>query len=213
MSATYDAEDDDFDVEDVIEDSEDDEGGGMDEAEEVSSSESLLTSNGLGRVFLVSTAKTTGGHRPSCTFEGDLYEVCMSTSPGGGGEMTILVFQSWEVAISHGCMQPSHPAHHMHRTDVPHHPGAFLQRVIQADDPSPLALSLRYEPPSPKFSRMHPALTSYRRVSWCPLGGRRINCGARLFSCATQGEASSRVSVHLLAQRSPQGMSELLRRN
>lgn len=39
---------------------------------------------------------------------------------------------------------------------------AALTRVGQADDSSPLVLSLRYEPPSPKFSRAHPSLVSYR---------------------------------------------------
>ena len=86
MSATYDADVDDFEVDEVIEESESEgeEGYGGDEGDECSSSDSLLTSNGMGRVFLVSTARTTGGHRPSCTFEGDLYEVCVATSPGGG---------------------------------------------------------------------------------------------------------------------------------
>ena len=44
--------------------------------------------------------------------------------------------------------------------------GAYLNRVISSssidEGPSPLSLSLRYEPPSPKFSRLHPSLTSYR---------------------------------------------------
>lgn len=79
MSATYDADTDEFEVEDVCEESEDDEADG----DECSSSDSLLTSTGIGRVFIVSTARTAGGHRPSCTFEGDLYEVCISPDTGG----------------------------------------------------------------------------------------------------------------------------------
>ena len=86
MSSTYDAETDEFEVEDVCEESEVEEDADIDE--DCSSSESLLTSSGLGRVFLVSTARATGGHRPSCTFEGDLYEVCFDAS--GGGEATAI---------------------------------------------------------------------------------------------------------------------------
>ena len=81
MSATYDADADEFEVEDVVEESDIDE---EENGDDCSSSESLLTSSGIGRVFLVSTARTTGGHRPSCTFEGDLYEVCL----GAHGEGT-----------------------------------------------------------------------------------------------------------------------------
>ncbi|GAX78523.1 hypothetical protein CEUSTIGMA_g5963.t1 [Chlamydomonas eustigma] len=114
--AVYDADTDEFEVEDVCEESE------GEEEPSCSVSGSLLDNSlGIGRVFIVSTARTTGGHRPSCTFEGQLYEVCVSSSGG-----------------------------------------AYLQKVLQGEEPEPLSLSLRYEPPSPKFSRLHPALTSYR---------------------------------------------------
>jgi len=80
MSSIYDADTDEFEVEEVVEESDDD---GDDDGDECSSSESPLTSNGIGRVFIVSTARTAGGHRPSCTFEGDLYDVCVSPDTGG----------------------------------------------------------------------------------------------------------------------------------
>jgi hypothetical protein len=64
----YDADADEFEVEECNEDSEEED---EEESERplLSSSESLLQSSvGIGRVFLVSTARTTGGHR--CTPEG-----------------------------------------------------------------------------------------------------------------------------------------------
>lgn len=80
MSTSYDADTDEFEVEDVIEESDDED---ADDRDECSSSDSLLNSTGIGRVFIVSTARTAGGHRPSCTFEGDLFEVCVSPDTGG----------------------------------------------------------------------------------------------------------------------------------
>ncbi len=46
------------------------------------------------------------------------------------------------------------------RCCVHHHAGAHLEPVAKST--APLTLSLRYEPPSPKFSRSQPGLASYR---------------------------------------------------
>ena len=37
-----------------------------------------------GRVFIVSTARASGGHRPSCTFEGLVWEVCNPATGAAG---------------------------------------------------------------------------------------------------------------------------------
>jgi hypothetical protein len=80
--AVYDADTDEFEVDDVCEESEDE------EEPSCSHSGSLLDiGTGIGRVFIVSSARTNGGHRPSCTFEGQLYEVCISSSGGEGNHL------------------------------------------------------------------------------------------------------------------------------
>lgn len=40
-----------------------------------------------GRVFIVSTARASGGHRPSCTFEGLVWEVCNSATGAAGMQL------------------------------------------------------------------------------------------------------------------------------
>ncbi|KAG1677965.1 hypothetical protein FOA52_001383 [Chlamydomonas sp. UWO 241] len=97
-----------------------DDDSGESDLESPSTSQSDHTPN-ANRLFIVSNARVAGGHRPSCTFEGELREVCV----GVGGVPT-------------------------------------LERVGNQDDTTPLVLSLRYEPPSPKFSRADPSLVSYR---------------------------------------------------
>lgn len=47
-----------------------------------SSNASILQSTDVGRVFIVSTARCTEGHRPAVTLHGDLYEVCVDQDQG-----------------------------------------------------------------------------------------------------------------------------------
>ena len=104
------------------------------------------------RVFIVSRVlKATGGFRPCFLFEGSLCEV----QPYQG---ELNAFPCCKLAT---CSQSSD--HELPSPLCLHAGGGHkLERVQNTRE---LQLSLRYEPPSPKFTRSLPQMASYRCVS------------------------------------------------
>lgn len=205
--ATDDHQDEDADVDADYEQLEaSDEFG--DEASSSDSSRTLLGSQS-GRIYMVEKVeRATGGYRPSFLFSGFLFDIlqhgeqgkchphvldcakrnesCSANTPG-----SVACKQCRMQVHGHPCMafylmtsdivfcilKSSRLTRHAHTLPA----GGFT--LQQVHDTKELQLSLRYEPPSPKFSRSCPGMSSYRCAPACMSRTHNSRSMSGLLSC------------------------------
>lgn len=142
---------------------------------------------GLGRIFIVTNASVRSGHRPSCTFEGDLFEV--QEGPDGGRHRLhgLHGLHAW-VDEPDVCRGPPVPCDANGRH---HSPDAVA--ALRASKPQVFS-----KPPCPHFVQV---------IACTPTGVIQPN-STQLISTQPQthqSQAPARLSVHLPSSRPTEG--------